>query len=257
MIFVDLSNFVFHRYLAIVSWASLQKGKEFSDEYKKDMFKRLFLKSIRKLVKDTKVPWSQVYLARDCPRSEIWRNEHFPEYKMNRKKNAHFDWTMFDYTYDHLVPILVADGAHLVKCDRAEADDVIAVLKRKMRALDVHHIIYIVSSDRDYLQLLDDFTFIVDANGKRVEERAGMIGATNEVFMLAKIIGGDQSDNIPAIDKKIGPKSAISMAKDPVKLSKRLESPEVRRQFDINDTIINFDRIPADIREAIEKQLMV
>jgi 5'-3' exonuclease len=71
------------------------------------------------------------------------------------------------------------------------------------------------------------------------------------VYLEYKVICGDESDNIPAIDNKIGKVTAAKLATNPDMLAKRLMSPEVKANYERNHTLINLTRIPQDIQDGI------
>lgn len=251
MLIIDLSNFVFHRYYGIQRWLKVSgiDGKNRTPDEITTQFSRIFENYLKKYCKDLNTKTSDVYFATDCPRSEIWRNSIYSEYKATRV-NSHqtFDPAIFPYTYKVLMPFLRKKyGIHVIGCDHAEADDIVAVIKRKYRADNPHAIIHIISSDRDYLQLKDNFTFLYDSSMKPLLDTL-----SGELCMLQKIIGGDVSDNIKPIGKNIGPKSARNLALDPKALNELLDSSEeTRTRFEQNNQLINLENTPFEITEKV------
>jgi 5'-3' exonuclease len=91
--------------------------------------------------------------------------------------------------------------------DKVEADDIIAVLAEKL--VEKHNsTCFIVSSDKDFLQLVTDKIILYRPMEKEyytpkvVEEKLGLLP---ENFILYKTLLGDNSDNIPGI-KGLGAK---------------------------------------------------
>lgn len=228
-------------------------GVDRSEQEISAQFARLFEKHLRCMCKKLCVKLSDVYFARDCPRSEVWRFSLYADYKGKRDSSRQaFDPNIFPFTYATLLPMLCTKyGCKVIGCRRAEADDVIAVIKRSLRETHPLMTIHIVSNDRDYMQLLDNFTFMYDPNLKPILASCG-----SDVFLLMKIIGGDPSDNIRPISANIGPKCARKLADRPDLLDALLQSSEdIRGNFERNDMLINLTKTPADIITAVLKDL--
>lgn len=94
-----------------------------------------------------------------------------------------------------------------VQIDKVEADDVIAYVGEKL-SHDKNNKIFIVSSDKDYLQLAKENLIIYRPIEKKyytpstVEEQ---FGCPAENFILYKLLMGDSSDKIEGV-KGLGPK---------------------------------------------------
>lgn len=258
IVFIDLSYFVFFRFYALQRWCKISK-QTFSDDedgFEKFLakFEKLFISNLTSLKKKLKVEWSDIYLVKDCARSSIWRVDHYPEYKNNRDEQASratFDPRVFAYTYQSIIPSLQkTKDMHVIEYPTAEADDIIAVLHKSLRDKDKTMKITIVTNDNDYVQLVDDKTDIINLNNISLKER--FTEDVLDCYKLWKVIKGDTSDNIPPIDKNIGDKTALKLAKNPDILKNKLDSdPNVKRRFDLNRLLINFDMIPHDIVSGI------
>jgi 5'-3' exonuclease len=247
-LFVDLSYFVFFRFFALQRWCKISKYEFKDDDEFLAKFTKLFEDNLVILKKKHKVEWNRVYLAKDCMRNSIWRLTHFPNYKQNRDGNRQeFDPNVFVQAYQVILPNLVNKfGLHVVDFPNAEADDVIAVMHKMVR--EKHHAapITVVTNDNDYVQLADKYTLLINLNKKVLTERFD--DDMMSCFKLWKIIKGDTSDNIPPIDKNIGDKTALKLAKNPDALEKRIQSnPDVRIRFELNRQLIDFESIPTDI----------
>lgn len=95
-----------------------------------------------------------------------------------------------------------------------EADDIITYLVHKLKNQYEH--IWIVSSDKDLIQLLDTNVSIFNIFSRKeitVDSLWEDLGLTPSEYMLSRIIEGDSGDNIIGIDG-IGPKRAQSLAKE-------------------------------------------
>lgn len=164
-----------------------------------------FLKTLRRVVEESQP--KSIIIAWEGGGSTK-RRALYSEYKMNRrpeKMNRFYGDDIPDSDENKKQQIIVLLA--LLKCVPAcqiyvsdcEGDDVIAYLVRGPYR-DVNKII--VSSDKDFYQLLDDKTkmyslhkkIFFDANDVLEEFRV-----TSSNFALAKALCGDPSDNIPGI----------------------------------------------------------
>ena len=262
--FFDLSYFVIHRYFAVKRWFSFQLKDDVPTQAEIfERFAKSFEQSLLALQKKYKFDWNNTYLARDCPRADIWRNALFPEYKDNREcgnKATNFDPEIFGYVYETLLPLLNTKGLafKVVQAATAEADDVIAIAHRLIRAksgdANANAAIFILTNDHDYIQLLDENTTIINGQGDPVAAKYD--DETLGVFLEYKIIRGDVSDNIPSIGKKIGDKTAHKLALNPTLLLERFKKDaNVKAQYDLNKNLISFEKIPEALANDIVSQL--
>lgn len=257
-LFVDLSNMICHRYFAIQSWCKIA-NKTFDEDSKEsmeEMFERLFEADLVKIKKKIKVDWNNVFMIQDCARCDIWRNDIYPFYKKNRDNKINtMPSNIFPMTKNALIPKLVEKyGLHTFGYEKAEADDVIGVLVRHLRSSDKNMDIYIISNDSDYLQLLDEHTYVWNTKLQNIKDKFD--DEIIKSFLKYKIIKGDKSDNIEAIDEKIGDKTALLLAKNPDLLSKKLnESKIINDKYQLNESLISFEKIPENIQEGIRNLL--
>jgi len=95
-----------------------------------------------------------------------------------------------------------------------EADDSITYLVEKLKSSYDH--IWIVSSDKDLIQLVDSNVSIFNIFSRKeitIDSLYDDLELTPSEFMLSRIIEGDKGDNIIGIEG-IGPKRAQSLAKE-------------------------------------------
>lgn len=164
-----------------------------------------FLKTLRRIV-DEQQPRSIVIAWEGGGSSK--RRALFSEYKMNRKPeklNRFYEDDIPDSDENKQHQIVVLLG--MLKCVPAcqiyvadcEGDDVIAYLVRGQYR-NVNKLI--VSSDKDFYQLLDEKTRIYSLHKKIVITAADVLEefrVTSENFAIAKALCGDNSDNVPGI----------------------------------------------------------
>lgn len=100
----------------------------------------------------------------------------------------------------------------VLKFRGVEADDLIAWLRFNLH--DEHEHTWIVSSDKDLLQLIDEDVSVFNLFSRKEIDLAAIeeLGLTPEEYRLSRIIEGDKSDNIIGI-AGIGPKRAQDLAK--------------------------------------------
>src|SRR3982074_1366636 len=102
------------------------------------------------------------------------------------------------------IPILYYDGF--------EADDVIGTLSCKLSALG--HKVYVVSSDKDMMQLVNDDVIILNpTKDNLILDRAGVeqsLGVPPELVVDVMALRGDSVDNIPGAPG-IGDKGAVQI----------------------------------------------
>lgn len=255
--FLDLSHYVFHRFYAIQTWCRVSGVKIDDDDNYIERFDRLFISNLVKIRNKFGVDWRKFYIAKDCTREHIWRMKLFPEYKKNRddREKDPLLTKIFKYVYEVLLPRMQdIYGVKIVGYAQAEADDVIAVLVRKLRRDESHLKILVVTNDTDYLQLVGENVCIMNSNFKEIKEKMDPDIALAGKYVQWKVIKGDPSDNIPSIDGRLGTKLALKLALDEIALEDKLASnPAIRDRYERNNTLINFDCIPVAMRLGIEE----
>ena len=138
-----------------------------------------------------------------------FRHESFQEYKGTRKKLDQELIVQFPIAREYLD----AYGIARYECDGIEADDIIGSMAKKYPDTKT----YILSSDRDLLQLIDattdvylmkkGITEIEVMNESKLQEDMGII--PSQIVDL-KALMGDSADNIPGV-KGIGEKTALKL----------------------------------------------
>lgn len=259
-VIIDLSYFCYHTMNSTYKTFEYHFGKpdnidtfDFSAnvEYMAE-FKRKFMFELNKLKDQTATTFKHVIFAKDCVRSNIWRKNYFPNYKIERdiKKSGYPNFrTVFNYVYNELIPSVTEKiGIKVVEYCVAEADDVIFVLKKLFREENPNRPIYIISYDKDYLQLVDERTYLMTVNGEIYNNKT--VGSSKRDLMY-KIIIGDKSDCIPAIFPKCGPKTGEKLLDNKELLLEKLKDDDVKKKFILNKKIIDFNEIPIEIQNKI------
>ncbi len=258
VLLIDTSCYIFACYTGIVSWyrnemsqildhTTIMENEEFINKYT-FMFKNILLK----FQKRYNIPNCNVVIAKDCSRSSIWRNDIFPDYKKNRddRSGNKFNACIFKYTYSTIIKSLNDNlGFKVIEMDRAEADDIIALCSKTIHSMNPNTNIYIISNDKDYIQLVDSNTQVLDM---KCLPLINSFTDNPRDYLMAKIILGDKSDNIPPIARRIGKKRAISLINNPLELDRLLKNDQVRQQYELNKKLIDFSNIPNSLRSSIQ-----
>ena len=158
---------------------------------------------------------TKVVVAWDSKTSVVKRRAIYPDYKAGRIKPGE-DF----YTQIPLLKTLIHDlGWNFVELENYEADDIIGTLSRQADEAGGWET-YIISSDLDMLQIVDDnthmwrilkgFTNIEQINVPELEAKYGI---KKSQFLDLKALKGDSSDNIPGIPG-IGEKTAAKLLND-------------------------------------------
>jgi 5'-3' exonuclease len=174
-----------------------------------------FFRSLGAMIRQTNP--TSVYVVFDGAGSTSNRKNLLSEYKGTRNLQRITNWDAFDNIeeehdskIDQIVRIIQYLKLLPVKTtilDKVEADDIIAVLAEKL--VKKHNsTCFIVSSDKDFLQLVTDKIIVYRPMEKEyytpkvVEEKFGLLPHN---FILHKTLLGDNSDNIKGV-KGLGAK---------------------------------------------------
>ena len=258
-IFVDGSYYNFYRYFALMQWWKNAYPEEpLDDPFKNEKFVEKFkkthvenLQGMAKKLKIAKTVTPILIVGRDCKRENIWRNELFPQYKANRAngpEDGFMGGPFFKMAYEE--QLFIKGGAKaILSHPKLEADDCIALsVKNLVNRYPQCHI-YIITSDRDYLQLNAHNVDLYNLTYKNIAESKSSTGNAEDDLEI-KIIMGDTSDNIPSVFPKCGPKTALKCIENPEFFKKKLEeNPEYKAQYNLNKQLVNFNCIPENLVE--------
>ena len=204
-----------------------------------------------------------------CDSKHYWRRDYFPNYKANRKKDREssgYDW---DYIFTTLNSVRDEIKEYfpykVIEIYGAEADDIIAILTKQVQD-DPDTII--ISSDKDFIQL----------HGLHVQQYSPvskkLVNDTSPLeYLREHIIKGDRSDGVPNVlspddtfteskrQKPIRKTMLITLTeamdkwepKDLFQLAKCNRDTWVRN-WQRNETLIDLDKIPQDIRDEILRE---
>lgn len=169
-----------------------------------------FLKSIGYAIKTLKP--TRVVIVFDGKGGSQRRRKIYPEYKGTRKVNQHFNRNASIGTVEderesmkmqmgRLVQYLETLPVKIIIVDNIEADDTIAYIAT--HPLDNEkNIYYIMSSDKDFYQLVSDTVQVWSPTKKKLYDSKAIFdefGITANNFIMYRIIDGDISDNIHGV----------------------------------------------------------
>ena len=217
---IDTMSFIFRAYHAMARQRSMstRKGLPTAAVY-------VFVNMLRKLRDD----FSPQYLAAVFDvAAPTFRDQQYKEYKANRSEMPGELAQQIPYIRRALeayrIPILEMPGF--------EADDVIGTLATK--AVAQGRDVYVVSSDKDMLQLVNDHVLVLNppkdnliADAAKVEE---ILGVPPERVIDVMALRGDSVDNIPGAPG-IGDKGSVEIIKRFGSLEAALDrAPEVEKK---------------------------
>jgi 5'-3' exonuclease len=184
-------------------WLQRPNYSSFSGEFKK---------TIQSLAKSYQA--ARTIVCFDFGKS-YYRMELLNDYKGTRKKpETEEEQQRYDDFFAVLNSLPDELDEEVLKFRGVEADDLIAWLSVNLS--DKYEHTWIVSSDKDLLQLVSDSVSVFNIFGRKEVTKASIYESTEltpEQFMLSRIIEGDKSDNIIGIEG-IGPKRAQALAKE-------------------------------------------
>src|SRR5579872_1941711 len=210
---LDAVNYLFRSYYAIGPMTNAQ-GQSTSAVFG-------FIRSVQKLIKDFSP--GHLVCVFDGPDNKKSRQAVYAEYKMHRKGAPEDLFPQFEWAAEYCklagIPVLCIEGV--------EADDTMATVAR----LGESHgsTVYLCSSDKDLLQLVNDNIFVLHIHKDNLlidaanVKRLYMVRPDQMLDYLA--IVGDASDNIPGLEG-FSPKTAADLLQQFDTLDQILAHPE-------------------------------
>lgn len=173
-----------------------------------------FLRSLGYIIKLVRP--TRVIVVFDGQGSSTNKRYIYPDYKANRGLNRVTNWDSFESQQDEseaitsqivrLIYYLKTLPVDLISIDKIEADDVIGYIAGKLDGE-----VTIMSSDKDYLQLVSDKITVYSPTKKKFYDRDLVLtefGVTPKNFLTQKILLGDSGDNVPGV-KGLGSKTML------------------------------------------------
>lgn len=230
-----------------------------TNEINESLVRHMSINAIRSIVKQFKNNYPNVILC--CDNKNYWRREFFPFYKSQRKfdrQASGYDWHLIFETLNKIRDELKENFPYkVINVDKAEADDIIAVLSARLSA---NNPVLIVSEDKDYGQLqkyanVQQYRPVLKRFVKIDDPRS---------FLKEHIIRGDRGDGIPNF---LSPDNTFAVGeRQKIINSKKLQEwlhqdPEqfctteaIANNYHRNKVLVDFDYIPNDVQAGIVEQ---
>ena len=240
-ILVDISNLLFGTYQAVTR---SDRNVGLPPASKIELCKEYTLSKIASYITKTQVPNENVTIAWDCG---SWRKKDFPYYKAKRAEGRKDDYQdmieFFNEFREEIVNNFPWKNVFIRGC---EGDDIIGTLTRYHQKNGDGVLIF--SKDKDFLQLINHNTKLVDPFNSSVKdefvinkkkELVWKIDTVDEArrFTLFHIILGDKDDGIPSVIYD------DDYLVNPAKLSKRFGVMSVMKTFFSDDEDMNIENI--------------
>ncbi len=207
---IDAMAMIYRAYFAMISNPLINaRGKNTSAAFG-------FVTSLTKILNEEKPDHIAICFDTEKP---TFRHKLFPVYKAQRQEIP----TDMPWQIQKVKEIVQALNIPMIELDGYEADDIIGTIANKAAKEDV--ITYMVTPDKDYMQLVTEKTFLYKPTknmfGTRILE-ADIIGIEGvkekfgvEPAKVIEVLGlmGDASDNIPGV-KGVGEKTAIALIQE-------------------------------------------
>lgn len=194
-----------------------------------------FLRSIAAAIRQLKP--TRVIICFDGKGGSKRRKKIFPDYKANRavktKFNRYDEFLSHDEEQASMYKQFARVAEYLdylpilsISIDNIEADDAIAYIANEVFTLPDQKV-KIVSTDRDFLQLVNDRISVWSPIKKKLytpELLKEETGLSAENYLLYRIFAGDTSDNIPGV-KGVALKSLIKYF--PIVIDEKVQLSEI------------------------------
>ena len=267
MILIDYSQVAL---AAILSFTRELKGNEAEV---KNLIRHVTLSTIKSYKKKYHKEFGEVVIC--CDGRNYWRKEVFPHYKGNRKKArdaSDLDWKLIFDTLSELRDDLSKHFPYkVIHIDRAEADDIIAVLAKwtQTNGMVVQGLeeepqkVLILSSDGDFIQL-QKYNNVTQWSPRQKKQIKANKKELHEKFITHVVKAGD--DGIPNIlspDDTFMQEGARQKPVSAGRLEEFLKdgfaacrNDDERRNWHRNEQLISFDHIPQDITDTIVSEYL-
>lgn len=197
----------------------------------------------------------RIWFPLDCKLKNNWRIDLYPEYKAKRdikKTEMKFNISdAFKSAVDIISAPIIKDvfNIHILQSKRAEGDDIIYVLSKKLEGK-----ILLLASDYDFVQLGDNVHQInLTYDDVSCEKFCGE-KLSPKKYILVKALMGDNADEIPGIYSGCGKKTALKLSNNRKLLEAKFEKYEnAKNILTRNIKLMGFEHIPKLILEEIEK----
>jgi hypothetical protein len=262
MILVDYSQ------VALAAILTFQRELKGTESEVKNLIRHVTLSTIKSYKKKYGKEYGELVIC--CDGRKYWRKEFFEQYKGMRKSNrdkSDLDWKLiFDTLSEMREDIAKHFPWRVIHVDRAEADDIIAVMSKWLQdnqlvqegLVEETQKVLILSSDKDFKQL----QLYPTIKQWSPMQKKYITASKQEIrdFMIEHIVKGDTGDGVPNILSKddvfmVGerqkPMSAKRLAEFIDKGFDACKNDDERRNWHRNATLVDFKFIPEDVQKSI------
>jgi hypothetical protein len=262
MILVDYSQ------VALAAILTFQRELKGDEAEVKNLIRHVTLSTIKSYKKKYGKEYGEMVIC--CDGRKYWRKEFFEFYKGSRKKNrdaSDLDWKLiFDTLSEMREDLSKYFPYRVIHVDRAEADDVIAVMTKWLQEneliqqglVEETQKVLILSSDKDFKQL----QLYPTVKQWSPMQKKYVTASKQEIkdFMVEHIVKGDTGDGVPNILSKddvfmIGERQKTMTAKRLAEFQESgfsaCRSDDEKRNWHRNATLVDFQFIPEDVQKTI------
>jgi hypothetical protein len=263
MILVDYSQ------CALAAILTFQRELKGDEAEVKNLIRHVTLSTLKSYKKKYGSEYGELVVC--CDGRKYWRKEFFEYYKGSRKKNrdaSDLDWKLIFDTLNEMRQDLAEHFPYpVLHIDTAEADDIIATLCEwsqenglvEQGIVQEPQPILILSSDKDFrqLQLFPNVKQWSPAQKKYLTASRKEI----EEYKIEHIVKGDAGDGVPNILSEDNIFMQDGVRQKPVSKKRLTEffekgftacrDEQERRNWHRNSTLVDFQHIPAKLKEDI------
>jgi hypothetical protein len=251
MIIIDYSG------IAISSVFSQAK----SNKIEEDFLRHIILNSLRMYNLKYREKYGKMVIACD---GGSWRKDYYPQYKAARRKNreeSSMDWKEIFHILNNVKAEIIEHLPYtVVQTDKAEADDVIAALVKTTQEFGNYEPVMIISADKDFIQLqrYDNVSQWSPMTKKLISDK------NPERYLMEHVLKGDSGDGVPNV---LSPDNTFTdsirqtalratkidewISADKAGTLQSVMPEETYRNYIRNRTVIDLERVPAEVRDAI------
>ena len=224
-------------------------------ELNENLVRHMVLNSLRAHNKKFRKDYGEMVIA--CDSGKVWRRQAFPNYKAGRKANREKSEHNWELIFDILARVKDEIKTFLpykvIELETAEADDIIAVLCRRIKEK-----ILILSGDKDFIQL----------HNERIRQYNPVLNKfvgkdeNPSLYIKEHILKGDRSDGIPNV---LSDDNVFIEGRRQTPLSKKkVESwvnevvptftEEQQKNYERNRQLIDLNCIPKELEDNINRE---
>ncbi len=224
-------------------------------ELSENLVRHMVLNSLRAHNKKFRKDYGEMVIA--CDSGKVWRRQAFPNYKAGRKairEKSEHNWELiFDILAKVKEEIKQFLPYKVIELETAEADDIIAVLCRRIKEK-----ILILSGDKDFIQL----------HNERIRQYNPVLNKfvgkdeNPSLYIREHILRGDRSDGIPNV---LSDDNVFIEGRRQTPLSKKkVESwvnevvptftEEQQKNYERNRQLIDLNCVPKELEDKINRE---